>query len=101
MLVYNVTTHLHWNIHEDWLRWMQEVHIPEVLETGCFTGSSLLRLLEVDEAEGPTYAVQYHAATHADYQRYLAEHASRLRQSSIAVWGNRVIAFRSLMELVK
>ena len=63
MLIYNVTTKLHHAIHQAWLSWMKETHIPEVLATGCFEKFQLARILETDEEEGPTYAVQYYAAS--------------------------------------
>ena len=100
MIIYNVTTKVDWSIHEAWVKWMQEIHIPEIMHTGCFTGNSLLRLLEVDESEGPTYAAQYHAHSKADYNRYIELHSSVLRQSAHHQWGNKIISFRSLMEVI-
>ena len=53
MLIYNITIQVNWTIHNEWLPWMQEVHIPEVMATGMFTHFRILRLLEVDESDGP------------------------------------------------
>lgn len=99
-IVYNVTAMVQWHIHEVWLQWMQETHIPEVLATGCFTGSRIYRLLEVDESEGPTYTIQYLAAGMESYQQYIEVHSAALRAAGIERWGNQFIAFRSLMEEV-
>lgn len=100
MYIYNVTTQLAWAIHDEWLAWMQEIHIPEVVATGCFTHHRMVRVLEVDETEGPTYAVQYFTDTLEMYQSYLAKYAPALRKNSINKWGNACISFRSLMEVV-
>lgn len=100
MLIYNVTIQVNWEIHEAWLKWMQEVHMPAVVDTGCFTGNRLLRLLETDETEGPTYAAQYMAGSRADYDQYLAEYANALRQDGIEKWGSNFIAFRTLMAVI-
>eukprot|EP01035_Chromulina_nebulosa_P051609 gene51609-70282_t len=62
-IIYNITTKVDWLVHDAWLRWMLDVHIPEVLGTGCFEKHLLVRILETDETEGPTYAVQYQAAS--------------------------------------
>lgn len=99
-IVYNVTAMVQWSIQEAWLTWMREIHIPEVMATGCFTGSRMYRLLEVDETEGPTYAIQYLAGSKANYQHYIENHAAGLRAAGIERWGNQFIAFRSLMEEV-
>ena len=99
-VIYNVTIKVEAAIAADWLRWLKEEHIPEVLATGCFTGQRVVRLLEVDDSEGLTYAVQYEAASKADYNRYIEQHAVRLRDRSFEKWGHRFIAFRSVMEVV-
>ena len=59
MYIYNVTVSVDPAVAEEWLAWMRETHIPEVLATGLFTGHSLLRVLTTDAEEGITYSVQY------------------------------------------
>ena len=36
MIIYNITIKVDWSIAEEWLKWMQEKHLPEILATGCF-----------------------------------------------------------------
>ncbi|MES2849779.1 MAG: DUF4286 family protein, partial [Bacteroidota bacterium] len=96
----NVTIKLDESIHDQWLHWMQHIHIPEVIATGCFTKATILRLLEVDDSEGPTYAIQYFAESKALYNKYIELHAPEMRQRSFDKWGNRFVAFRSVMEAV-
>ena len=100
MLLYNVTIKVENNIAEAWLQWMKDEHIPDVINTGCFTKATLCKLLEVDDEDGPTYTVQYLAATDADYQRYINEHAPVMRKKVTDKWGNNIAIFRSLMEIV-
>jgi len=70
------------------------------LATGCFLNATILHLLETDEEEGPTYAVQYLAKTREDYDRYIHEFSGTMRQRSFERWGNQFIAFRTIMEVV-
>ena len=100
MLIYNVTIQLQHSIHQDWLYWMQTKHIPEVMATNCFEGYQLVKLLDVDETEGVTYAAQYYAANKEAYDTYIKQFAPALREDSIKMWGNKFIGFRSLMEVV-
>ncbi|HEY8398489.1 MAG TPA: DUF4286 family protein [Flavihumibacter sp.] len=100
MYIYNVTIQVTWDIHERWLNWMTSTHMPEVVATGCFTGSRLLRLVEVDETDGPTYAAQYTAESKAAYNRYIMNFAELLRKKSFDAWGDKFIAFRSVMQQV-
>ena len=100
MIIYNVTIKVDWAIHDAWVAWMQQEHMPEVIATGCFTRWQFVRLLNVDEKEGPTYAAQYFAESNPDYNRYIELHADLLRKKSTDRWGDQFIAFRSLMQVV-
>jgi hypothetical protein len=57
--------------------------------------------LEVDEQEGLTFAVQFHAETEEHYRRYIAEHAPALRLNATRQWGDQVMGFRTLMAIVQ
>lgn len=101
MFIYNVTIKIDWSIHDDWVEWMLHEHMNEMVNTGCFTYSTLLRLLETDEKEGPTYAAQYFAESKADYNRYIEKYSTVIRQKYFDKWGDNFIAFRSLMQIVQ
>lgn len=100
MIIYNVTIKADASIADKWLEWLLKEHVPDVMKTGCFSSYKVVQLLEVDDSEGPTYAIQYHAESKADYNRYIEKYAPALRQVSIDKWGNNFIAFRSLMKVI-
>lgn len=100
MIIYNVTVKVTHKIAADWLRWMKEEHMPELLRTGLFIESRLCRLLEQDESDGITYAAQYHLDSLEDYQAYIKEHADGMRQKGLRKFGDQAIAFRSVLEVV-
>ena len=84
MIVYNVTIKITNAIHTDWLQWLQEEHIPDIIQTGCFTHALILKLMEVDDTEGPTYAVQYFAESKGLYNNYIENHAAGMTLHSMA-----------------
>lgn len=100
MFIYNVTNKVSWPIHEEWVKWMKQVHMPEVMATGCFMECRLLHLLENDDEEGATYAAQYMVETKDRYERYIGEFAPALRQEALTRWGDQFIAFRTIMQVV-
>ncbi len=99
-IIYNVTTKIDHAIAESWLQWMKEEHIPELIRTGCFTHAVILRLLEVDETDGLTYAVQYHATSKMAYNDYIQNYSVEIRNKSAGNWGGKAISFRSVMQVV-
>jgi predicted membrane chloride channel (bestrophin family) len=59
-----------------------------------------VRVLDIDDSDGPTYAVQYFIENRTEYDRYIETYASALRQDSMQLWGQLMIGFRSLMAVV-
>jgi Domain of unknown function (DUF4286) len=100
MIIYNVSSKISHRIQEAWLNWMLEEHIPEIMATGLFVEFRLCRLLDQDETEGPTYTVQYAAASLNEYQSYLIDFAPAFREKAYKAWGNQFISFRTLMEVI-
>lgn len=99
MIVYNVTVNIDGEVHDEWLSWMKDEHIPDVMSTGLFTDSRMCRVLADDDG-GITYAIQYTAADMAHYERYRDGHAARLQAKTQARFGGRYVAFRTLLEVV-
>lgn len=101
MLIYNVTINLEDDIHQDWLNWMKNKHIPDVMATGLFEDHRILKLLTpLPETKGPTYAVQYFCKDQATLNRYQTVHAPRLQEEHIARYQNKFVAFRTILEEV-
>jgi len=100
MIVYNITTRVHIAIDADWLQWQREEHIPEIMTTGLFSSYTLLRLLEQDDSEGYTYATQFRAESAGHYETYVQQHAPLMRKKALEKWGERIISFRSVLEVI-
>jgi len=102
MIVYNVTINVEEGIADVWLQWLQGVHIPEVMATGCFLGHRVLRMLTANDGEeGITYAIQYDLNSMEDYVRYQDNFALALRSKGEELFGDRFFAFRTLLEKVE
>jgi hypothetical protein len=100
MIVYNITIQIDPAIEKPWLQWQKEEHIPEIMATGLFTNHKMFRLLEQDETQGMTFVIQFFADNATNYERYVNDHATVLRDKSFAKWGDAFIAFRTVMEVV-
>ncbi|MFT4662456.1 MAG: hypothetical protein ACI8XB_002746 [Patiriisocius sp.] len=98
MILYNVTVNLEESILADWLHWMKEVHIPEVMETGFFLDNKIWKVLTNGDS-GFTYSIQYTLKSMADYNVYITSRAPALQQKHIARFGDNALAFRTLLEL--
>ncbi|HBK83449.1 MAG TPA: DUF4286 domain-containing protein, partial [Flavobacterium sp.] len=99
MIIYNVTINIEQSIQEQWLQWMQNKHIADVLATGIFNNARLVKVL-VDEDDGVTYSVQYFCDSKAKLNEYYKKYAHRLQQDAQALFGNKIIAFRTELEVL-
>lgn len=100
MIVYNVTAKVQTDAATAWAIWMEEEHIPELMQTGLFSGYRLCRLLDQDETDDITYTVQYYFNTMEDYETYIRDHAPSMREKGLRRFGSKFIAFRTVMKTI-
>lgn len=99
MIVYSVTVNVEDSIHHDWLSWMKNKHIPDVMATGFFTSYRFLKVINRDkEEEGSTYNIQYSCASMADLHHYQIKHAPALQKEHTERYEDKFVAFRTLLE---
>ena len=100
MYIYNVTINIDDSVHDEWLIWM-ESHIPEVLNTGKFISAKFTEVLVEEEMGGKTYSVQYTANSKDDVEAYYKEDADELRIEALKKFGDKMLAFRTELKLIK
>ena len=99
MYIYNVTINIETSIQKDWLRWMQEKHIPEVLKTGKFSEAKMSQVM-VEEESGITYSIQYTTENKEILNKYFKEDAPVLQQEMGQLFPNKFVAFRTELKVV-
>ncbi|WP_335972642.1 DUF4286 family protein [Gaetbulibacter jejuensis] len=99
MIIYNVTVNIDESIHEEWLNWIKN-HIALVLATGHFTEAKLTKVLIEEEMGGTTYSIQYRAKSREDLDAYYKNHADALRQDGLKRFADKMLAFRTELEIV-
>lgn len=100
MIIYNVTVKPDPAIAAEWLSWLRDEHVSDVLETGCFAKAVILEIMDGEPSEGPTFAIQYYADSRASVDRYLNDFAPEMRSRGTLRWGDRFIAFRTIMKVI-
>ena len=100
MIIYNVTTNIHESVHDQWLQWMQQKHIPEILATGKFSSARIVKVLIEEEMGGTTYSVQYTTDSKATLEKYYQEDAPAMREEGAKLFGDKMLTFRTELELI-
>ncbi len=100
MILYNVTIKIDNDIENEWLDWVKDNYIQRTLNTGLFYDYKLLRLLNVNDDDGITYAVQFFAKSLSLAENFLNNHAQEITNEHRLKFQNRHVAFMTLLESV-
>lgn len=101
MIIYSVTVSIDAALRGNWLGWMEEVHIPDVMKTGCFLSYALQEVMDPPPQEGSfTFNVQYKCESMADYERYRDEFASALQVDHAKRYKDHYVAFRTILNRI-
>ena len=98
MFLYNVTVGIDKDIEEEWLLWMKNEHIPDVLNTSMFTGYKIYKVLHDNNDGTISYSVQYFSETLENVVQYLENFAPPLIEKHKQKFGGKHVAFRTLLE---
>lgn len=98
-ILYNVTVKIMIDFAEEWLRWMQDIHVPEVMATGKFESYKMSEIIEDDE-QGRTFAIQYVSPNMDTFQSYQLDHAKSLQEEHTNKYKDKYVAFRTLMKII-
>jgi len=97
MFIYNVTVSIDPELEQDWLTWMQQIHIPEVLQTGCFMQNKILKVI-TDVDSGATYSIQYFYELESDIETYRNNFAPDLQRKHLEKFKDKFVAFRTILK---
>ena len=100
MLMYLVKIRIDEEIADEWQRWMQQVHVPDVVKTGCFDKAWIARDTAGDGAGRRAYRMIYLAPSRADYERYQERFAPDLQEDHTRRFEGRFDASREILEVV-
>lgn len=93
MIHYNVTVTINAKVHDEWIQWMTEHHIPEVLATGLFVDNFIVRHLPEDSF---TYTFHYRLRDEEAYDTYQRDFAPALQIDHANRYAGKFSAKRTL-----
>lgn len=94
--VYSVTIRIDAPIQDEWLGWMQAVHIPAVLATGCFRSCLVQRESDPPSGGRAVFVLDYRARSLDAIRRYQHDFAPALQQEHTRRYAGRFEASRSV-----
>jgi uncharacterized protein len=95
-VMYEVRVRVDRGIAGEWLAWMESVHIPEIMATGCFRRCTVQRAPDdIDDGREP-FLLEYLARSPEAYERYRTAHAPSIQQAHAERYAGRFAATRQV-----
>ena len=96
MIVYNVSIKIDKEIKKEWIQWMKEKHIPDVMNTGLFISHNFLKVLNEDVED--TYAIQYFCKDMGNLNAYYDQIAHSLQEEHSLKYKNKYLVLKGGVE---
>lgn len=99
MIFYNVSITLNKQIERDWLSWMKEAHMPDVMKTGFFNNCKIFKIvLPANAVKEVSFLIQYECESLEQYMAYSENHAPKLQQKHTEKFSGMFTASRMVLE---
>lgn len=100
MILYNLTIKIDRTVQKEWLEWMQAEFIPLIEETTQLTEPKLCRLLDLDEQDGVTFALQLFCQNKKQLDTFRSEKEQSLQLKLLQQFPNKLVFFPTAMEIL-
>jgi hypothetical protein len=95
-VVYQVRVRVDREVAVEWLAWMEAVHLPEIMATGCFRRCTVQRSDEDSTEVREGFVLDYLARSAESYERYRTVHAPAIQQAHTRRYAGRFEATRQV-----
>lgn len=97
MYIYSVRINIKKEVEAEWLSWMKENHLKDVMDTGYFNSCEISKQVIPEVVPGESiYLISYSIDSIEKYNKYLAEEAPRLRNEHIEKFPGKFEASRAV-----
>lgn len=101
MFIYSVTVSINKECEKEWLEWMLNKHIPDVLNTACFNNYNMFQVYSAISEDLCTYNIQYHFNTVEDLEKYQRVFANHLQKEHKEKFEGKFVATRTVLRKIQ
>ena len=101
MLIFNTTYLVSDKMHGVWFKWLYERHIPAMLDSGFFTGPQVAKVLGGEPQDASSYSVQFHTTDMQSLNKWNGKYAEAFLNDFSAQFGEEVLLFSTVLEILE
>lgn len=98
MITYQVEVTVPSPLVDQWVEYMTQQHIADVVNTGLFLTAHLIKVVDPIVDNASVFRVRYACRSTEDLATYRREHAPALQAHHTEKFGSAIIAVRSVTE---
>ena len=99
MINYNVTINIKKDVELEWVKWMKEEHIPDIMKTNHFNSWKMFKILvPAGMPDEITYVVRYTTDSMEKGEEYARNEAPRLQREHVEKYPGKFTASRAILE---
>lgn len=100
MLLYNTTYTLEAEVERNFLIWIKECYIPQVIEDGKLHSPRLMKILSHSEDGTLSYSLQFEVKDSSTLHAWHLSKGRFLNEELLKVFKDKIIGFPTLMEIL-
>jgi hypothetical protein len=100
MFIFNTTYLVSDKVHDTWLNWVREQHVPFMLDSTYFTKPQVARVVTSDKEDGTSFSVQFYVQDMQTLKKWHNEYSSLFQENCSQHFGTEVIFFTTVLEIV-
>jgi hypothetical protein len=100
MLLYNITIGIDQDIEKEWIEWVKENFISEVMSTQLFVDSKMYKVLHDEDGGSVSYSLQFFSHNIKQVTQYLELFAPAIIEKHRNQFPNKHVVFQTLLEEV-
>lgn len=101
MLIYNTTYHADEEVVKNFLIWLREVYIPEVLQRDMLRQPRLCRILSHRQEGGESFSLQWEVEDSGILHRWHVSQGKHLNEELSKIFKDKVVGLPTLMEVME
>ena len=100
MFIFNTTYLVSDRVHDTWLKWVKEEHIPFMMNSTLFTQPQVARVITSAKEDGTSFSVQFHVRDMQTLKIWNKEFSLLFQNKCSDKFGSEVVFFTTVLELV-
>lgn len=100
MYIFNTTYHIESSVKEPFINWLRKIYIPTATRREELSEPQLCRVITEEESGGESFSLQFHVSTPDHLETWYAEIGADLDNAIREKFGDCVLGFNTLLEII-